>query len=83
MRKVKLYQVPQGSKLFGFEVNQYPTVIIFDHLDGAYSVCHAQDDETAIVHLSVNTPLTKVDGGYQFEEGDTASETTEMGAENA
>jgi len=82
MKKVKLYQVPKGSKLFGFEEDQEPTVIIFDHIDGMYSYCYVEGDEEKIVRLSANTPLTKTDKGYYFEEGGT-NEPAEMGADNA
>jgi len=82
MKKVKLHNVPEGSKLFGFEVNQEPALLIFDRIDGAYSYCHVAGDDMAIVRLSASTPLTKTDKGYYFEEGGT-NEPAEMGADHA
>ena len=58
MKMTKLYNIPKNSKIYIEE-----KVIIFKHIDGAYSYCKHEND---IVHLSANTLLEKYLDGYKI-----------------
>lgn len=62
----KLYDIPKGSLLFGFQDKRgHDVTIVFGHLDGAYSYCYFENDHSKVVHLSASTPLKKVKDGYK------------------
>jgi hypothetical protein len=68
---MKLYDLPQrqGVKIYGLEPDgDKEGVIIFDHLDGAYSYCWVEGAEDKLVHLSASTPLVKDGDGYRVAE---------------
>lgn len=72
---MKLYDIPQGSKIKaechnskGEKIGDW---ITFDHLDGMYSYCTvdgAPDGEHNVVHLSGGTPLKKVGDHYEIDD---------------
>lgn len=57
----KLYELPEraNTKLYIED-----KVIIFDHIDGAYSYCWLVEDKTKIVHISVMTLWKEYKDGY-------------------
>lgn len=71
-----LYQIPRGSKILanishGKEKKGKMRTITFHHLDGMYSYCtvDGEDEKTfGPVHLSVGTPLKKVDDHYEIND---------------
>lgn len=76
---MKLYELERdkGVKLYGLgevswtEDNGDSTtvlnpVVIFGHLDGAYSYCWVEKHPEQVVHLSASTPLTKYKDGYRI-----------------
>ena len=72
---MKLYELPRdkGVKIYGFKDKEdKDLVIIFGHLDGAYSYCWIKDevngDTDQIVHLSASTPLEEYKDGYKVTE---------------
>lgn len=72
-RKFKLHEIPRNSKIYGFAVlgeDEDESVIIFNHIDGAYSHCHIEGKEDKVVHLSASTPLVKYKDGYKLDEGE-------------
>lgn len=54
---VKLYQLPRGARIRGMLFQPwhpdgpFSIDIIFDRLDGMYSVCHLDTPERQVVHL--------------------------------
>lgn len=64
---MKLYDIPRGSKLM-IEIDEKDGLqpATFHHLDGMYSLCSLDGVEDGIFHLSVNTPLEKVDDHYEI-----------------
>lgn len=65
---MKLYELPrdQGVEIHGLEVGigdkpAKPEIIIFGHLDGAYSYCWIKGDPEAVVHLNASTELEKIE----------------------
>lgn len=70
---MKLYDLPRdkGIKIYGAKANGTgkDIVIIFGHLDGMYSYCWIEGDESKVVHLSASTPLTKFKDGYMIDGG--------------
>jgi hypothetical protein len=71
---MKLYDLPQrtknGIKIYGLkDLENKDVVVIFGHLDGAYSYCWIHDPKfdsrEKIVHLSASTPLVKHGDGYK------------------
>lgn len=65
---IKLYQLPRGSKIIT-ECSDGSSYLIFDHVDGMYSYCRTEKENT--VHLSVWTPLRKLDTGEYTIEKDS------------
>lgn len=66
---MKLYEIPKGSRIKTTLNSGKEVFIQFLHLDGMYSYCVIEDgDADNVVHLSVNTPLKKVDDYYIIEE---------------
>lgn len=65
---MKLYELPRdkGVKIYGLEPDgDKDGVIIFGHLDGMYSYCWVEGDESKIVHLGASTELKKLKDGYE------------------
>lgn len=65
---MKLYELPRdkGIKIYGLsDEHDNPLVIIFGHIDGMYSYCWLEGDETAVVHPNANMPLEKYKDGYK------------------
>ena len=63
----KLYQLPeyQNVKLYIDD-----KVVIFDHIDGAYSYCWLEEDKSKIVHIVAWALFKKYKDGYKYvEEG--------------
>jgi hypothetical protein len=84
---MKLYELPRGENTRIYKIRVFSestkeereVVLLFDHIDGAYSVCYMEDMEgnlilegrkrrPAIVHLSASTPLVKYKNGYKIAE---------------
>jgi len=65
IEKVKLYQIPRGSK-----IKARLRMITFHHMDGMYSYCTVDGLEDPanvganVIHLSASTPLKKVGDHY-------------------
>ena len=70
---MKLYELERdkGIKIYGAKAQDTgeDVVIIFGHLDGAYSYCWLENDNNKIIHLSALTPLTKYKDGYKIDGG--------------
>lgn len=66
---MKLYEIPRDSKIL-LSITDGKTITkelcTFHRLDGAYSVIETPKGD--IVHLSVSTPLAKVDDHYEIAE---------------
>lgn len=69
MTTIKLYDIPQGSKIKAETFNESGKIgdfITFHRLDGAYSYCTIDGlDKDNVCHLSVMQPL--VDKGDYYE----------------
>lgn len=66
---VELYNIPRGSKIYGFKNKAgKDVVVIFDHLDGMYSYCYNQADQSQLLHLSGSTPLENYRDGYRIHQ---------------
>ena len=72
---MKIYELPrdQGVKIYGLkDIDNNNLIIIFGHIDGAYSYCWIEDkkygDTNQIVHLPASTTLVKYKDGYKVEE---------------
>ena len=61
----RLYELPehQGVKLYIED-----KVIVFDHLDGLYSYCWIDGDESKVVHINACTLFKKYRNGYKLVE---------------
>lgn len=59
----RLYELPehQGVKLYIED-----KVVVFDHLDGLYSYCWIDSDESKIVHINACTLFKKYKDGYRY-----------------
>lgn len=59
----RLYELPeyQGIKLYIED-----KVIVFDHLDGLYSYCYIDGDESKVVHINACTLFEKYNDGYRY-----------------
>jgi len=66
---MKLYEIPQGSKIRVTLNSGKKCFITFQHIDGMYSYCTLEDgDPDNVVHLSAMTPLKKLKGYYKIIE---------------
>jgi hypothetical protein len=63
---IYLHQLKRGDKIWAHtsRVKNKTEVVTFDHVDGMYSYNTLPDG--VVVHLSVMTPLTKVDDHYEI-----------------
>lgn len=59
---MKLYEIPEKSKLYIED-----EIIIFGHIDGLYSYCWFEEDDTKIVHIKATTELKKYKDGYKIK----------------
>ena len=50
---MKLYEMTKQTK---FKISGYKETFLFDHIDGAYSVCYTLPDKE-VVHLSASTEV--------------------------
>lgn len=57
---IRLYELQKGAVIIVDNEE-----IIFDHIDGAYSVCFSVG---GIVHLSAYTPLIRIDAHYEIDD---------------
>ena len=62
---MKLYNLPRDS---GVKIYDGDMVIIFGHIDGAYSYCWLDDEYKLIVHLGASTELEEFKDGYRIVE---------------
>ena len=62
---MKLYNLPRDS---GVKIYHDDIVIIFGHLDGAYSYSWLEGDEDTIIHLRASTELEEYKDGYRIAE---------------
>lgn len=70
-KQLRLYDIPKESKIYGLtDLKGSKIVVIFHHLDGAYSYCHIEghEDDYGPQHLSAPTPLEKYKDGYRIIE---------------
>ena len=72
---MKLYELPrdQGVKIYGLkDIDNNNLIIIFGHIDGAYSYCWIEDktngDKDQVIHLPATTPLEEYKDGYKVKE---------------
>lgn len=67
---MKLYNLPycKGIKIYGAKSQDTgkDVVIIFGHIDGAYSYCWIEGHPDQVVHISASTPLTEYKDGYMI-----------------
>lgn len=61
---MKLYEIPRESKIIDDTISDGSSFIIFHHIDGMFSYCTTE--KGGVIHLSVNTPLKKVDDHYEL-----------------
>lgn len=69
---MKLYELPRDKniRLYGVKNKEgKDLIIIFGHIDGAYSFCWLEDSPESIVHLHASTPLKKFRDGYIILDG--------------
>lgn len=61
----RLYELPerQNIKLYFDDI-----VVIFDHIDGAFSYCWLEEDKSKIVHIKAWTLFKKYKDGYKYVE---------------
>lgn len=63
----KLFEIPHGSLIKGLviqnEKDPKGTVkdVVFDHIDGMYSVCFVDGKKDDLLHLAATTPLEQVE----------------------
>jgi len=68
LKTSKLYELPehQNIKLYGMNgLDNKPVVVIFDHIDGAYSYCWLNGEPEKVVHLSASTKLKQYKDGWK------------------
>jgi len=58
---MKLFEIERGAK-----IKWDGEVITFHHLDGMYSYCTLENGD--VVHLSVLTPVKKINDVYEIDE---------------
>ena len=58
---MKLFELKSGDKIMVDGV-----MVTFDHVDGMYSYCTLENGEVA--HLSVMTPVKKINNVYEIDE---------------
>lgn len=61
----KLYNLPERQNIKIYYDNK---IIIFDHIDGAYSYCWLEEDKNKIVHICAWVSLRKYRDGYKIVE---------------
>lgn len=86
----KLYELTKGEKIYGKELvgTNEPIVLVFDHIDGAYSVCYVdtpdgkpvknEKGERLYVPLAAWTSLEEYEGGYMAVEEDEEPKTEKL-----
>lgn len=68
----KLYELPENQNIKLYIGDK---VVIFDHIDGLYSYCWLEEDETKLVHINATTLFKKYKDGYKLvEEKDNKDE---------
>lgn len=78
--KIKLYNLPQrtdkGIKIHGLKDDKKKDIVVlFHHLDGAYSYCTIEDTDKT-VHLSASTPLVELENGEYKIDGEADVKNT-------
>ena len=58
---MKLFELNKGDKIIVDGVT-----VTFDHVDGMYSYCTLENGD--VVHLSVMTPVKKINNVYEIDE---------------
>jgi hypothetical protein len=64
---MKLYDLPKGARIkaeTSDETGKLGDFIIFDHVDGMYSLCRIEGKPDKIVHLGATTELKKLKDHY-------------------
>lgn len=61
---MKLYDIKKGSKIY-CPCSDGSRYVIFDHLDGMYSVCTTE--KGGVFHLSASAPLKPFKDGFEIE----------------
>ena len=59
----KLYELPENQNIKLYFEDE---VVIFGHIDGLYSYCWLEEDNTKIVHINANTLFEKYKDGYKY-----------------
>lgn len=71
---IKLYEIPekQNVKLYFDDniENKKDIVVIFDHIDGFYSYCWLEEDESKIIHIKATALFEEYKDGYKYVESD-------------
>ena len=64
--KLTLLDLPRhkGVKIYADEISDGSTYIVFEHIDGMYSVCTTE--KGGYIHLAVLTPLVPYEDGYKI-----------------
>ena len=62
----KLYELERDKeiKIFVKGISDGSKYVVFGHIDGMYSYCTTE--KGGIIHLSANTPLKEIVGGYEI-----------------
>jgi hypothetical protein len=61
---MKLYDLPEGAKIYIEGISDGSKFITFFHIDGMYSYC--ETEKGGVIHLSATTPLKEVGGHYEI-----------------
>ena len=59
---MKLFELKKGDRIM-----MDGEVVVFDHVDGMYSYCKLEGGDN-VVHLSVMTPVKKINDVYEIDE---------------
>lgn len=60
---LRLYELPEHQNI---RLYIGGTTVIFDHLDGLYSYCYIDGDESKAVHINACTLFEKYNDGYRY-----------------
>jgi hypothetical protein len=61
---MKLYEIPEGSRIKAETANDTSDFIVFHHVDGMYSYCTVEGKPKEVCHLSASQELTLSEEGY-------------------
>lgn len=69
---MRLYEIPEQSKIYSDYISDGSSYIIFHYLDGMYSYCVTE--KGGVINLSGSTPLKEKGDGYEIDYGQDKQE---------